>query len=776
MTEFDIIKEFEDAMIGAGLRPVLRGGESIEIGQTADGRPRRFHVDGDGKGTKNGWYILFADGIPAGEFGSWKTGESHTWCGKDMSTVTQKEREDMQKRVEEMRKKREAFQRERETEAAKTANAIWKEATPVYGDEHPYLKRKGIVSHKLRIAAWPVRNSAGDVFRHIEGTLIIPIMNHAGSIVSLQAVFPAVDHAFGRDKDFLIGGKKKGCYYIIGTLQHGKPIAICEGYATGETIHQATGWCVVVAWDAYNIQSVAKVWREAMPDAEFVICADNDQWTTRPVENPGVTYAKRAAADITARVVVPEFADTDYHPTDFNDLHQAEGIEAVQAQILPPLAVAPPVEETVAGVPMVVVHTDEYFVPGILAKAGDDARVFPDHDGKGKPLGTSRNMAELCRRMGIIVRYNVIKKKREILIPGLASSMDNEDEVAMSELIDVMQRVRMPTGNIETNLMSLAEANKFNPVAVWIGSQPWDGVSRLQAFFDTVEEEHTTLLPDGRKLKEVMMHKWLLSAVAAAYEPGGVVARGVLTFVSKQNLGKTRWAKQLAPKDLGVIADGEVLNPSDRDSVKRIVSKWIVELGEVDATFRKADIAALKGFISRDKDEFRRAYARSESNLPRRTIFFASVNDERFLHDATGNTRWWTIKAVALGEPGKLDMQQVWAEMKVRYDDGESWHLTREELDALNSHNQDYEQLSPVTEMIDRNFDWSSPQSMWTMPLRATEIALAANIDRPTKKDINEAAAYVVKRYGVRTKVVGKERLKAWLMPRYLHNGEVSPL
>ncbi|KAG1252930.1 hypothetical protein G6F68_011560 [Rhizopus microsporus] len=102
------------------------------------------------------------------------------------------------------------------------------------------------------------------------------------------------------------------------------------------------------------------------------------------------------------------------------------------------------------------------------------------------------------------------------------------------------------------------------------------------------------------------MRRWLVSGVAAAFEPDGVVARGVLTFVSKQNLGKTRWARQLAPPELQLIADGVVLDPANKDSVKQVISKWIVELGEVDATFRRTDIAALKSFISRSHDEIRR--------------------------------------------------------------------------------------------------------------------------------------------------------------------------
>lgn len=758
-TTHEIIDQFERAMRDAGIIPAFTRG-----GITDDGQLIRFHIEGDTRGTRNGWAVLFGDNIPAGEFGSWKTGESYPWCAKTSEAITPDERNAIQARIEAARAERERQQRAREGEAAKAANLLWNDAAPA-DDTHPYLARKGVHSHGLRIVAWPIYGDDGQVQRRIENTLLIPIMNKSGKIVSLQGIFPRVEPAFGRDKTFLAGGKKQGCFYVIGRPSPGKPIAMAEGYATAESIHQATGWCVVVCWDAYNLPHVAKVWRESVPDATFVICADNDQWTKLPVDNPGVTYAKRAAAEIRARVVSPEFAElygTDDRPTDFNDLHMREGVEVLQAQVLPPLLAVPSVDDE--DLPGIAIAPGEYFVPGNLSNF-DTFSTFPDFSGKGKPLPTARNLSELCRRTGVVVRYNVIKKDLEILVPGLQTTVDNAKEVAAGELMDCLHRVGMGTGSFETNLCQIAEANQYNPVATWIGSRPWDGVSRLQQFFDTVQEVEPKRMADGRVLKEVLMRKWMISAVAAAYEPDGVVARGVLTFVSRQNLGKTRWAKQLAPAELQLVADGIVLNPADKDSIKQVISKWIVELGEVDATFRKADIAALKAFISRSHDEIRRPYARTESRYARRTVLFASVNDERYLRDPSGNTRWWTIHAVALGEPSKIDMQQVWAEVFAIYKGGETWHLSSDELDALNDKNTEYEEISPISEMIDRNFNWSVPASDWTHQYRATEIAVAACVERPNRKDVNEAAAYVVKRYGVGTKVVGKERSKVWLMP-----------
>lgn len=326
-TESEVVAAFRQAMAEHGLRTT----DAIE---PTNGAVARFHVDGDSKGTRNGWYVLFVDGgLPAGEFGSWKTGASVTWCAKEARSMTPAEQQAVQKRIEAARAKRDAEKRQREGEAARTANLLWNDAKPA-DDSHPYLRRKGVPSHNLRVTDWPVRNSAGEVFRHVKNTLLIPVMDARGRIISLQGIFPEKDAGFGRDKDFWKHGRKRGGYYMIGQPKAGGTIAVCEGYATGATIHAATGWCVLIAFDAGNLNAVAEDMREALPDYTFVICADNDAWTTEPVKNPGVTFAKQAAQGINARCLIPEFKNTDTKPTDWNDLCDLEGEEEVQRQLM----------------------------------------------------------------------------------------------------------------------------------------------------------------------------------------------------------------------------------------------------------------------------------------------------------------------------------------------------------------------------------------------------------------------------------------------------------
>lgn len=201
-----------------------------------------------------------------------------------------------------------------------------------------------------------------------------------------------------------------------------------------------------------------------------------------------------------------------------------------------------------------------------------------------------------------------------------------------------------------------------------------------------------------------------------------------------------------------------MLRPDVRDSVKQAVSYWLVELGELDATFRKSDIAQLKAFLTRDRDVLRRAYARLESKYARRTVFFASVNPRQFLHDPTGNRRYWTISCTKIDHSHGLDMQQVWAEIyESLYLKGESIYLTPDEMGALNTHNQDYEVLDPVAERLQSRYDWASDPLYWRW-VTATDVLAEIGFDRPSKADVTACGMTVLRMNGKQTKRTAKAR------------------
>lgn len=269
---------FRDAMEKSGLltrEPLI-----------ADRRLHRFHVEGDKPNTRNGWYIFFPDGLPAGAYGSWRTGYKWSWCAKDRKSLTPRELAEYRRRMEQARLAREAEEQDRRKQAAKKAAAIWN-ASPPAPDTHPYLLRKGVRAHGVRL---------------YKGSLVIPLRDHAGTLHSLQFI------GGEGNKRFLSGGRKRGCFFLIGSPLDS--VCICEGFATGATIHESTGLQVAIAFDAGNLLPVTKALRAKFPQVKITLCADNDALTPG---NPGLTKAREAAAAVGALLAVPPCVG------DFND-------------------------------------------------------------------------------------------------------------------------------------------------------------------------------------------------------------------------------------------------------------------------------------------------------------------------------------------------------------------------------------------------------------------------------------------------------------------------
>lgn len=345
-----------------------------------------------------------------------------------------------------------------------------------------------------------------------------------------------------------------------------------------------------------------------------------------------------------------------------------------------------------------------------------------------RPLLNIRNLEHVLTQLRATVRYNTMLKDDEILLPGHSFSLANAANASFARIISACADEGIQgTATIKLYLNAIADANLYNPVMTWIVSKPWDGVSRLQDIYDTL-----TVSKDHIPTRDLMLRKWLLSAVTVAVKPEGDMARGVLVLTGAQNKGKSRWVQSLAPLH-GMVYEGHLLDPRDKDSVKLAISAWITELGELDATFRKADIAALKAFISKKVDKFRRPFAPLECSYPRQTVFAGTVNDTEYLKDPTGSTRFWTIQVLKVNHDHGLDMQQVWAEIyESMYLKGEQHWAGDEEMEAINTHNEAFTEVEPLKEILLTRFDWQAPASEWA-DCTVTEIAERLGLDKLNK-------------------------------------------
>lgn len=262
---------------------------------TPDGAIHRFHVPGDKPGSQNGWYVLFPDGIPCGVFGSWKAGGSRTWRSREPANHFESQL--FAQRIEQARRQHEAERCQRQQAAAEVANRLWNQARPA-ADDHPYLNRKRVKAHNLR--------QLGDV-------LLVPLIRY-GLLVSLQYIYP------DGNKRFLRGGIVKGACSLIGMPQPDKPLYLCEGWATGATLHVATGAPVACAMSADNLLEVGQRLQRQHPEVVLIVAGDDDRATPG---NPGRTAATNAAVKLGCGLILPPWCGREPQTlTDFNDLCQ----------------------------------------------------------------------------------------------------------------------------------------------------------------------------------------------------------------------------------------------------------------------------------------------------------------------------------------------------------------------------------------------------------------------------------------------------------------------
>ena len=377
---------------------------------------------------------------------------------------------------------------------------------------------------------------------------------------------------------------------------------------------------------------------------------------------------------------------------------------------------------------------------------------------------TLPNINYLLNEYGITVRYDCIKKKLRVTIPGHTGTSDNADNTAITVIISLVTLNGMATGQVPALVEAIGDRNLYNPVAEWITSKPWDGVDRLPAMFNTLREREGY----SAQLKRILLYKWLLSAVAAALKPTGFKARGVLTFQGPQGIGKTSWIMALVSspvlRDMLIKVDHH-LDPHNKDSILGAITHWIVEIGELDSSFRKSDVSRLKGVLTSDSDKVRRPYAKSESEYQRRTVFAATVNEENFLVDHTGNTRWWTLPLASIDFEHGIDMQQVFAQLASDFHAGAQWWLTKDEEALLEKHNGEHRSVSLMRDRLMEILDLSRIGQPGNPSMGTVDMLAELGYDHPTNGDTKELTAVLRELLGNSKKVNGTQK---WRIPRRL--------
>jgi len=321
-------------------------------------------------------------------------------------------------------------------------------------------------------------------------------------------------------------------------------------------------------------------------------------------------------------------------------------------------------------------------VAELMKNGGSFTPAFADYSvgpgGELQYLNTKLNMKQLLKKINIKGGYDVILK--EILVKGVDKKEENWKDVLRSHVISEAMKHGIPRIAVEDHLAVSMRGKNKNPLLDSVKGIKWDGKNHIKKLAKRMK------VADGTEAyRDVILKRWLIQCVAS-WDAGASTPRKdalpkyeyVFVLGGDQGVNKTTlFTKLMGGARRRYFDSGAILKPSDRDSVKQNTSFGMVELGELDATTRKSDIAEIKAFMSNEHDVYRVPYGREDERHKRRTAYCASVNPIHFLVDSTGSRRFLYIRLNEVMELSGINFDQVWAQAWSEYQGGERWWIER---------------------------------------------------------------------------------------------------
>ena len=283
-------------------------------------------------------------------------------------------------------------------------------------------------------------------------------------------------------------------------------------------------------------------------------------------------------------------------------------------------------------------------------------------------------------------------------ISRFGDTLRDEDIARMRLGFETEFGEKVSKANILDAVRIVAWQNRFHPLQEYVSSLQWDGVSRV----DTWLEDFCAVRPSSpehQRLIRAVSRKWLVSCVARALQPGCKVDC-MLILEGKQGIGKSTALAALAGENF--FCDS-LIDFGGKDACQTIQGVWIYELSEMTAILR-SDSSSAKAFLTRPTDKFRAPYARAPMTVPRSVVFCGTINHGGYLKDHSGNRRFWMVRCEDdINVEGiRAVRDQLWAEARVLFDNGESWHLSPEEEALMKEQHEDRLEIEPWDELISK--------------------------------------------------------------------------
>ncbi len=488
----------------------------------------------------------------------------------------------------------------------------------------PYLSTKGVELLSARIYG--------------ERTLFIPIYEDFASpaLISWQTI-----EADGIKK-FPFGGKKG--WHVIGQIDPTKPIVICEGWATGASIHMATGLAVVVAFDAGNLLPVSRAVRKHYHNTPIVIAADNDESGT------GQKAAAKCQQSVSnVSIVMPKEIGHD-----FNDLEPSA------------ISIAFGIQEGGGDSPI----GDSQSSGVIPAAASWQNNIITDAKGRMVATSLQNSILYLLYHNDFIGVFAYDEFKQDtILLRCPPWEEDAKFKVeSVSDIIITKTAATLERYGLSCTIDKAAKAidvvaweNRFHSAREYLSALVWDGTPRLETFcqdyFGTKEE--------APEYCAFVFKKWLTACVKRVMEPGCKFDHVLILESQKQGLYKSSFLKSLATFN-GETYHTDSVNidaMDDKDTTMMMQGNLIVELAELSGNSKKED-GQIKNWMTQTQDELRIPFSRKIVKYKRQFVFAATTNDYDYLRDPSGHRRFWPVtieKPIDVDEIEAIK-GQLWAE------------------------------------------------------------------------------------------------------------------
>jgi len=239
--------------------------------------------------------------------------------------------------------------------------------------------------------------------------------------------------------------------------------------------------------------------------------------------------------------------------------------------------------------------------------------------------------------------------------------------------------------------------NRYHPIKKYLNSLSCDGkdyIAELCSFFD------------ADKYFSIWLYRWLIMAIAKIINGAQCP---VFILDGPQDIGKSLFVRWLCSSVPDYFTEGPIL-PDNKDCRLRATKNWIWEAPEFGSTTRRADVEALKAFITTGSVTERAPFERQDEKRPVLACFVGTINhgNAGFLSDSSGSRRFIVSHINKIDWQGyteKCSPDNIWAQAYANFLIGESFVLTPLEKKLSEANNENYQVTDSLQAMLEKLFE-----------------------------------------------------------------------